>query len=116
LRPHQVFNAAAQSGAYHLPRLLSAGFGAIRIELVDEAPDHVAGILNGYRAVAHGDAPPSQLWAQLGDVPDGNGRPGGVSGGSLDVRGERTAASLRPTAATLKAAGAGAGTGAAAAM
>jgi hypothetical protein len=102
-----VFNASAQSGAYHLPRLLAAGFGALRIELVDEAPEHVGPILNGYRAVARGEAPSSALWALLGRVPDGNGRPGGVGGGSLDVKAERAAASLRPTAATLKAGGGG---------
>ena len=81
----------------------------MRVELVDEAPEHVLPILNGYRDCLLGRAPPSRLWALLAAVPDSNGRAGGVGGGSLDVRGERAAAALRPTAATLKAAAAGAG-------
>ncbi|KIY94199.1 hypothetical protein MNEG_13765, partial [Monoraphidium neglectum] len=98
-----VFNAQAQSGAYHLPRLLAAGYGTLRIELVDESPEHVAQLLNGYRDVALGRAPAGRLWSLLASLPDGNGRAGGVGGGSLDVRGERAAAELRPTAATVKA-------------
>jgi hypothetical protein len=107
----QVFNAAAQSGAYHLPRLAAAGYGSLRVELVDESPDYVAPILDGYREVLAGRSPPGRLWSLLASVPDGNGRPGGVGGGSLDVKGERDAGGMRPTAATLKAAAAGGGGG-----
>lgn len=106
--PPQVFNASAQSGAYHLPALLAAGYRTLRIELVDEPPEHVAPILEGYRAVAAGKLAPGKLWQLLGKLPDSNGRAGGVGGGSLDVKGERAAGSLRPTAATVKA-GAAAG-------
>jgi hypothetical protein len=47
-----VFNAAAQSGLYYLPRLAAAGFGTFRIELVDEAPEVVGQLLEGYRCGA----------------------------------------------------------------
>jgi hypothetical protein len=97
-----VFNAAAQSAAYHLPRLMQAGYRTLRVEFVDEKPEHVAPVLEGYRAAATGALAPSKLWQVLARVPDGNGRLGGVGGGSLDVRGERAAGDLRPTAAALK--------------
>ncbi len=105
----QVFNSQAQSGAYHIARLVAAGFGALRIELVDESPEDVTRLLTGYRDIIRGDAQPSRLWGVLNKVKDSNGRAGGVGGGSLDVRGERAAGTLRPTAATLKAAAAGGG-------
>jgi hypothetical protein len=44
-----VFNAAAQSGLYYLPRLAAAGYGSFRIELVDESPEMVGQLLEGYR-------------------------------------------------------------------
>jgi putative protease len=44
-----VYNAAAQSGLYYLPRLAAAGYGSFRVELVDEAPEVVQQLLEGYR-------------------------------------------------------------------
>jgi hypothetical protein len=99
----QVFNAAAQSGAYHLPRLAAAGYGTFRIELVDESPGDVEKVLNGYKEALSGTLPPGRLFSLLSSLPNGHGRAGGVSGGSLDVKSERAAATLRPTAATLRA-------------
>jgi hypothetical protein len=44
-----VFNAAAQSGLYYLAQLAAAGYGTFRVELVDEAPEMVGQLLEGYR-------------------------------------------------------------------
>jgi len=44
-----VFNAQAQSGARYLKDLAGAGYGALRVELVDEPPEVVAPLLEGYR-------------------------------------------------------------------
>lgn len=46
-----VFNSGAQSGLFQLPALLSSGVRSFRVELVDERPEHVAPLLQGYRWV-----------------------------------------------------------------
>lgn len=78
----------AQSGVYHLPKLLAAGVGCFRVELVDEPASSVVPLLEGYAAVLAGKRSARSLWEELGDV----------GGGSLDVRAERQWEVLRPTA------------------
>eukprot|EP00775_Hariotina_reticulata_P002853 gene2853-3146_t len=90
-----VFNASAQSGLYHIPRLVKAGYGCLRVELVDEAPEVVQELLEGYRAVLDGSRRPGEVWQWLKGVTAGHG---GVGAGSLEVKAERAAASLRPSA------------------
>lgn len=45
-----VFDASAQSGLPHLAGLVGAGYGTLRVELVDEPAAYVAPLLEGYRA------------------------------------------------------------------
>lgn len=88
-----VFNASAQSGLYYLPRLAAAGFGTLRIELVNEPEDFVRPLLETYRRVLQGRMKPRDAWRWLQD-----NCAGGVAAGSLDVKGERAVSSLRPSA------------------
>ncbi|CAG9462136.1 unnamed protein product [Pedinophyceae sp. YPF-701] len=99
-----VFDAQAQSGARHLAAWVAAGIRSFRVELVDEAPDAVAPILDGYRAVLEGRRSEEELMAALSRLQDRNGRAQGVGEGSLAVRAERDRATLNPTAATKRAA------------
>lgn len=43
-----------------------------------------------------------ETWRWIQELPDANGRPHGVSLGSLENRGERAAGSMKPTAASLR--------------
>lgn len=88
-----VFNASAQSGLYYLPRLASAGYGTLRLELVNEPADAVRPLLETYRKVLLGRQKPREGWRWLQD-----NCAGGVSSGSLEVKGERAISSLRPSA------------------
>lgn len=88
-----VFNASAQSGLYYLPRLAAAGYGTLRIELVNEPEDCVRPLLETYVAVLQGRMKPRDAWRWLQD-----NCAGGVAAGSLDVKGERAVSSLRPSA------------------
>jgi collagenase-like PrtC family protease len=99
-----VFNAQAQSAVHYLKDLAAAGYGAFRIELVDEPAEVVPGLLEGYREVLQGRKHPGQLWAWLAQLPDANGRVHGVSAGSLEVVKERKTGQMKPTASALKAA------------
>jgi putative protease len=49
-----VFSAQAQSGAYSLLQWMDAGARQFRLELVDESPDDVKRIVQGYRNVLEG--------------------------------------------------------------
>lgn len=46
-----VFNAQAQSGVHLIPRMLAAGIGSFRVELVDEPASMVMPILQAYKDV-----------------------------------------------------------------
>eukprot|EP00887_Chlorella_sp_A99_P000141 scaffold16.g141.t1 len=112
-----VFNAAAQSALPFLPSLIAAGVGTLRVELVDEPAAYVTPLLEGYRqarlaffilAVTSAAAggfrfrTGSELWRFLQELPDANGRAHGVGTGSLETRAERSVASMKPTAASLR--------------
>jgi hypothetical protein len=97
------------------------------VELVDEPAEFVAPLLEGYRAALHeadaagggggsnwdaaagSAAPPpagrqaQQLWRWMQELPDANGRAHSVGLGSLEVTVERSAAGMKPTAASLRA-------------
>lgn len=93
-----VFSSQAQSGAFELERLSKAGYGTLRIELVDEPANLVRPLLAKHRSVLRGEMAPGELWRWLSQLPDRHGRVQGVTSGSLRVRAEREAASLRPSA------------------
>lgn len=88
-----MFNASAQSGLYYLPALAAAGYGTLRVELVNEPPELVAPLLETYRRVLQGRLKPREAWRWLQDS-----CAGGVAAGSLEVKGERAVSSLRPSA------------------
>lgn len=88
-----MFNASAQSGLHYLPRLASAGYGTLRIELVDEPAEFVRPLLETYHRVLQGRLKPRDAWGWLQE-----NCTGGVSSGSLDVKWERAVSSLRPSA------------------
>lgn len=50
------------------------------------------------RDVLDGSRSPSDLWRWMGALPDANGHAHGVAAGSLEVKAERAASTLRPTA------------------
>ena len=89
----------APSGLWHLANLRAAGYGAFRIELATEGARDVAPLLEAYRAAlgnpqpGTGGAPLGATWRWLA------ARPGGVTPGSLQSRGDRPAEALKPTAA-----------------
>ena len=107
---NSIFNAAAQSALPYLPGLLAAGVGTLRVELVDEPPEHVAPLLEGYweavQDARRGRRRPrpaaDPLWRFLVALPDANGRAHGVGRGSLEPRAERSTAGMKPTAASLR--------------
>jgi putative protease len=61
-----VFHARPQSGASHLPQLLSTGLRHFRIELLDESPDEVINLLQSYRKALSGQTDPTHLSKTLG--------------------------------------------------
>jgi putative protease len=60
-----VFNAAAQTGAEHVARLLSLGLRRFRIEFADESPESVAQTIAHYRGLLRGEITGTQLWREL---------------------------------------------------
>ena len=60
-----VFNAAAQTGAEHVERMLSLGLRHFRIEFVSETPDQVTQTIAKYRALLRGEITGTQLWREL---------------------------------------------------
>jgi len=93
-----VFAARAQSGAFELARLARAGYGTLRLELVDEPAAVVRPLLRRHMRALGGEDAPGALWRYLDTLPDARGNVQGVTSGSLRVRAEREAASLRPSA------------------
>jgi putative protease len=61
----KVFNAQAQSGVHYLELLLSSGIKQFRVELVDEPPELVGPLLEGYLAVMEGRRSADDLWGWL---------------------------------------------------
>eukprot|EP00793_Prasinoderma_coloniale_P003488 PRCOL_00006724-RA len=93
-----VFSAKAQSGARDARALADAGFGSLRIELVDESPADTRMILEGFRGLLMGDLDEDELWHALEGVRDGSGRAQGITRGSLGGAGDRDRSTLKPTA------------------
>ena len=89
-----VFASEAQSGVHSLMEWRDVGIGRVRVELVDENTDDTERILRGYLGVLSGDIRPRDVWEELKDVRDSNGRAGGVSHGSLRNNVERRAGEL----------------------
>jgi putative protease len=61
-----VFNSRPQSGASHLPQLLTTGLRHFRLELLDETPEEAVRLLQSYREALAGQADPSHLARSLG--------------------------------------------------
>ncbi len=60
-----VFNAAAQTGAEHLPKLRQLGARFFRIEFLDEPPETVARTIRQYQKLLAGEITAIQLWREL---------------------------------------------------
>ena len=94
-----LFNARAQSAAPMLGRLLDAGIGHYRLELVDEPAHQVAPLVNGYLDLLRGRIGHKALWTRLEQISDANGRAQGVDAGSLAHRAEPGRARMKPPTA-----------------
>jgi putative protease len=60
-----VFNAAAQTGAEYVARLLELGLRQFRVEFVAETAEQVMVTLAKYRLLLRGEIPGQQLWREL---------------------------------------------------
>jgi putative protease len=60
-----VYNAAAQTGAEHVRRLLTAGAWRFRVEFLNEPPDQLRRTLTMYRELLTGKRDGSSLWREL---------------------------------------------------
>jgi putative protease len=60
-----VFNAAAQTGAEYVSRMLSLGVKYFRIEFMNESPDQVLRIISKYRQLLQGEISGVELWREL---------------------------------------------------
>ena len=89
----------AFAGLWHLKQLQAAGYGSFRVELVDEPAEQVRPVLEAYRDVMSGKRSPGAVWRWLGSLASRWGAVEGVTAGSLEVKTERPAAVLKPTAA-----------------
>ena len=61
-----VFNSRPQSGASHLPQLLTTGMRHFRLELLDESPEEAVRLIQSYREALAGHTDPSHLARSLG--------------------------------------------------
>lgn len=89
---------SACAGVWHVRDLAAAGVGSFRVELVDEPSEQVGPILEAYRGVLEGNRSPGSVWRWLSNLPSRFGNVEGVTAGSLEVKRERPAASLKPVA------------------
>lgn len=60
-----VFNARAQTGAEHVPSLLTAGLRKFRLELLSESPTQVREVIHRYEQLIAGRLTGTQLWREL---------------------------------------------------
>jgi putative protease len=60
-----VYNAAAQTGAEWVERLVALGARFLRVEFVQETPEQVERILAQYRQLLRGETTGTQLWREL---------------------------------------------------
>ena len=89
-----VFMSEAQSGAYDVHEWVKARVGSLRVELVDESGKDAVKIISSYLRFLDGDIYADDLWDVLEEIPDSNGRLGGVGVGSLRNDRERKSGSL----------------------
>ena len=66
---------------------------------MDEPAEQVAPLLEAYRDAMSGQRSPGDVWRWMGRLATRWGAVEGVTAGSLEVRVERSAAVLKPTAA-----------------
>jgi hypothetical protein len=90
------YGSLVRAGVWHVHNLAAAGIGSFRVELVDEPADQVEPILAAYRGVLSGSRSPGDAWRWLDSLPTKFGIVEGVTAGSLEVKAERLAASLKP--------------------
>jgi putative protease len=60
-----VYNAAAQSAAEYVPKMLGLGLGDFRVELLRETPGEVGPLLERYARVVAGVEDGRSAWRQL---------------------------------------------------
>jgi putative protease len=60
-----VFNAAAQTGAEYVARLIELGVRQFRIEFVAETPEQTGTTIAKYRQLLRGEISGAQLWREL---------------------------------------------------
>jgi putative protease len=60
-----VFNAAAQTGAEYVSRMLTLGVRYFRIEFMTESPEQVAKTIAKYRQLLQGEISGADLWREL---------------------------------------------------
>jgi len=89
-----VFMAESQSGIYSVNEWTQAGVGHFRIELVDEVGEDAVRIVSSYLDFLSNENHANDVWNVLGEIPDSNGRNGGVGAGSLRNSVERRSGEL----------------------
>ena len=99
-----VFEASSQTAVRYLDDFKSAGAGVFRLELVDQPPEVIPELLEGYRTVLHSEKRNAREERALFDwmstsLPDANGRCHGVSEGSLEAKAEPSRDRMKTTAA-----------------
>jgi U32 family peptidase len=60
-----VFNARAQTGAEHAGRLLAAGVRRFRLEFLDESPEDLTRLVQGYQRLLRGEISGETLWREF---------------------------------------------------
>jgi putative protease len=60
-----VFNAAAQTGAEYVSRMMALGVRFFRIEFMNEPPEQVSRTISKYRDLLEGRISGAELWREL---------------------------------------------------
>jgi putative protease len=101
-----IFEATSQTAVSYLSEFRSMGAGVFRVELVDQPPNVIPVLLEGYRSIITADKRNQREEAQHtlfewmnSSLPDSNGRCHGVSAGSLEVKPEQSREHMKMTAA-----------------
>ncbi len=83
-----VFNARAQTGAEHAGRLIAAGVRRFRIEFLDESPEDLTRLVQGYQRLLRGEISGESLWREfklINQLGVTRGQLGRASGADLGV-------------------------------
>lgn len=97
-----VFEASSQTALYSMNTFSQYNVGSYRIELVDQPPEIVADILEGYKNMIDTNTPPPGFADWMQTLPDANGRCHGTTSGSFLVTQEQTKKHMKKTAASLR--------------